>query len=101
MGITSLFASATATEAGGGLLVAKNCVIILVRKALKPTKPPTSSASSVPTMMNHLIVRTGRCRGFSPTADRADVLDSIAMVMSCTFRSYRQAEIWRQFTIQM
>src|SRR5436305_8377259 len=99
--MTSDLASATVTVAGGGLLLAKNCVIILVRNALKPTNPPTSSASNAPTMMNHLTVRTGRCRGFCWIVDLAEVLFSIAIVMSCTFFGYREPKLRRQLEIQV
>ena len=51
-GITSVLTSATVTVVGGGFMLAKNCAIMWLRKALKPTRMPTSSASSNPTMMN-------------------------------------------------
>jgi len=93
-------ASATVTVAGGGLLVAKNCVIILVRNALKPTSPPTSTASSSPTMMNQRTMRTGRACGFSPIA-WPEILASLKMFISCTFCGCRLPRIRRQFAIQM
>src|SRR5713226_4866512 len=99
--MTSDLASATVTEAGGGLLLAKNCVIILVRNALKPTSPPTSTASSSPTMMNQRVIRTGRARGFSVIA-LPEILASVTIFMSCTFCSYRLLpRIRRQFAIQL
>src|ERR1700712_4683529 len=82
--MTSDFASATVTLAGGGLLLAKNCAIMWLRKALKPTKPPTSSASSRPTMMNQRTVRIGRVRGFSFIA-LGEMLASAAKVMVICF----------------
>jgi hypothetical protein len=48
------------------LLLAKNCAIILLRKALKPTSAPTSTVNPRPTMMNQRII-FGRLRGGSPT----------------------------------
>jgi len=54
-----------ATLAAGGLLLAKNCAIMWLRNALKPTRAPTSNASNSPIMMNQRTVRIGRARGFS------------------------------------
>src|SRR6266481_6401271 len=91
--MTSDLASATVTVAGGGLLVAKNCVIILVRNALKPTSPPTSTASSSPTMTNQRVIRTGRACGFSPIAlppIRQHV--AIQMAGNCGFVQSNSAE---------
>src|SRR4029077_14801415 len=58
-GTTSDFASAAVTLAGGGLLLAKNCLIIWPRNELNQTSPPTSAPSSTPTMMNQRTGRTG------------------------------------------
>src|ERR1700712_1974874 len=82
--MTSDFASATVTVAGGGLLLAKNCAIMWLRKALNPTSPPTSSASNSPTMMNQRTVRIGRTRGFSCIV-RGEILASAAIVMMIYF----------------
>src|SRR5450432_1014574 len=98
--MTSDLASAIVTVAGGGLLLAKNCAIILLRNALKPTRPPTSTASSSPTMMNQRTIRTGRARGF-PVTGWPEILDSVTMFMSCTFCSYRLPRIRRHLAIQM
>src|SRR5258708_11495849 len=100
LGITSTFASATLTEAGGGLLLAKNCVIILVRNALKPTNPPTSTASSSPTIMNQRVILTGRARGFSVIA-LPEILASVTIFMSCPFCNYRLPRLGRQFPVQV
>ena len=56
--IATLKRDAALTVTGGALLLAKNCAIMWLRKALKPTNPPTSSAtqnSSVPGWMNESI----------------------------------------------
>src|SRR5258708_10162158 len=98
--MTSDLASAMATVDGGGLLLAKNCAIIWLRNALKPTRAPTRSASSRPTMMNQRIIRTGRARGFSVIA-LPEILASVTMFMSCTFCNYRLPRLRRQFPVQM
>src|ERR1700712_5247129 len=82
--MTSDFVSATVTVAGGGLLLAKNCAIMWLRNALKPTRPPTSSASNRPTMINQRTVRIGRVRGFSLIA-RGEMFASAAMVIRIYF----------------
>src|SRR5712675_719779 len=99
-GTTSDLASATVTVAGGGLLVAKNCVIILVRNALKPTSPPTSTASSSPTMTNQRVIRTGRACGFSPIA-LPEIWVLVTIFMSCTFCGYPLPPIRQHVAIQM
>ena len=71
-----------------------------LRKALKPTSAPTSSASSSPTMMNQRTIRTGRARGFSAIG-WPEILDSVTMFMSCTFCNYRLPRIRRQLAVQM
>jgi hypothetical protein len=53
------------TGVGGGLLLAKNCLIAPSRNELNQTRAPTSAASSNPTMMNQRTIRTGRALGFS------------------------------------
>src|SRR5258708_8632350 len=99
--MSSDLASAMATVDGGGLLLAKNCAIIWLRNALKPTRAPTRSASSRPTMMNQRTIRIGRARGLSVIA-LPEILASVTMFMSCTFCSYRLLpRIRRQFAIQM
>src|SRR5258708_22111477 len=98
--MTSDLASAMATVDGGGLLLAKNCAIMWLRNALKPTSAPTNSASSSPTMMNQRTIRTGRARGFSVIGWPA-ILASVTMFMSCTFCSYRLPRIRQQVAIQM
>src|SRR6266478_1264588 len=98
--MTSDLASATVTVAGGGLLLAKNCAIILLRKALKPTKAPTKSASSSPTTMNQRSIRTGRARGFSPIG-RPEIWLSVTMFMSCAFCNRRLPRIPRQLAVQI
>src|SRR5258705_6712160 len=98
-GITSDFASATVTAEGGGLLLAKNCLIILERKASKPTSAPTSSTSARPTMMNQRNIRTGRLRGSE--IGLPVILASLAIFMSCTFCSYRWCRNRRQCAVQM
>src|SRR5437660_9952289 len=97
--MTSDLASATVTVAGGGLLLAKNCVIILVRNALKPTSPPTSTANSSPTMMNQRVIRTGRACGFSPIA-LPEILASLTIFISCNFCGYRPPPVLRQLALQ-
>src|SRR5258708_8023432 len=98
--MTSDLASAMATVDGGGLLLAKNCAIIWLRNALKPTRAPTRSATSRPTMMNQRIIRTGRARGFSVIA-LPEILASVTMFMSCTFCNYRLPRLGRQFPVQV
>src|SRR3982074_1912025 len=99
--MTSDLASAMATGVGGGLLLAKNCAIMWLRNALKPTRPPTNNASNSPTMMNQRTVRIGRPCGFSVIA-LPEILDSVTIFMSCTFCSYRLLpRIRRHFAIQM
>ncbi len=98
--MTSDLASTTLTLDGGGLLPAKNCAIMWLRKALKPTKAPTSSANADPTMINQRTVRIGRVRAFSAIG-LPEMLASVAMFMSCTFCSYRLSRLRRPFAIQM
>src|SRR5882757_619266 len=98
-GITSDLASAMVTATGGGLLPAKNCLIILDRKASKPTSAPTSSTSASPTMMNQRSIRTGRLRG--SMIGLPEILASLAIFMSCTFCSYRWCRNRRQREVQM
>src|SRR5260370_21616887 len=68
--------------------------------ALKPTRPPTSSASSSPTMINQRTIRIGRLRDFSPIGS-PEIWLSVTMFMSCTFCGYRLSRIRRQLAIQM
>ena len=106
--MTSDFASAAVTVTGGGLLLAKNCAIMWLRKALKPTRPPARIASKMPTMMNQRVILTGRVFGLSP-ATRAEtfdsvlagMFDSVVRVMSCTFCGFQGHQFRRQFPVQM
>src|SRR5664279_5066593 len=88
------------TVAGGGLLLAKNCAIMWLRKALKPTRPPTRSVSESPIMMNQRSIRTGRGRGLSAIGSPAR-WGSVTMFMSGAFCSCRLLRIRRQFPVQM
>ena len=97
--MTSDLASATATVAGGGGLL-KICLIISPRNPLNHTRPPTSSDSASPTMMNQRIIRTGRAGGFAAIA-RPEIVASFMIFMSCTFCSYLPPRIRRHFAIQM
>ncbi len=85
--MTSGLAVATLTLTGGGLLLAKNCAIIWLRKWLNQTRPPTRSASKDPTMMNHSTLLAGRVRGFL-SIGFPEMLCSVTMFMSCTFCSH-------------
>src|SRR5258708_29931879 len=98
--MTSDLSSATVTVAGGGLWLAKNCVIILVRNGLKPTSPPTNTASDSPTMMNQRVIRTGRVCGFSPIA-LPEIWVLVTIFMSCTFCGYPLPPIRQHVAIQM
>src|SRR5436189_2662063 len=98
--MTSVFASATVTLAGGGLLLAKYCLIPWLRRQLNPTKPPTTTANTVPTMTNQRSIRMGR-RGFSVNG-LPEILASFTMfILSCTFCAYLWLRRSRQFAIQV
>src|ERR1700694_5683638 len=62
--------------------------------------PPTTTASSEPTMMNQRVIRTGRACAFSAIA-RPEILASVTMFLSCTFCVYLLSRIRRQCAIQM
>ena len=80
------------TLVGGGLLLAKNCAIMWLRKALKPTNAPTSSANSEPTMINHRTGRIGRvCAFFS--IGLPEILGSVMMFMSCAFCNHARLRL--------
>src|SRR5450432_2451090 len=100
-GITSALASATLTVTGGGLLLAKNCAIIWLRKWLNQTRPPTKSASRVPMMMNHSTGRAGRVRGFFSSIGFPEIFGSVTMFMSCTFCNHWRSHVLTRFVVQM
>src|SRR6185312_14637187 len=100
LGITSDLASAMLTWVGGGLLLAKNCAIMWLRNALKPTRPPTSSASSSPTMMNQRTTRGGRAAGL-PVIAVPEMCASVTIFMSCTFCGYRLTRVQRGRAVEM
>src|ERR1700722_211153 len=71
-----------------------------LRKALKPTRPPTSSASKSPTMMNQRSIRTGRARVCS-TIGSPVISASATIFMSDAFCGYRLTLMRRQCVVQM
>ena len=90
--MVSDFAVAMLTLVGGGGLL-KICLNRLGRKTnLKNTRPPTSAASSSPTIRNQRTSRTGRLCGLSAIG-LPESLGSVTIFMSCTFCSYRLSRI--------